>query len=97
MFHQLPVEVVVTETVVDVVVVDVGELVVWVVDTMDEVVAVVGCVAVVVVDVVVLLPHDARSIEATRRKVRDTRIIPFFIESFLNLLFNKTNYFGAFI
>ena len=68
MFHQLPVEVVVTETVVDVVV-DVGELVVWVVDTTDEVVVVVVCVVDVVVGVVVLLPHDARSMEATRRKV----------------------------
>ena len=54
-------------------------IVVWVVDTTDVVVVVVGCVAVVVVDVVVELPHDASSMEATRRKVRDTKIIPFFI------------------
>lgn len=77
--YQLPVEVVVTETVVGEVVVDVTELVVWVVDTTDEVVVVVVCVVDVVVGVVVLLPHDARSMEATRRKVRDARIIPFFI------------------
>jgi hypothetical protein len=69
----------VTDTVVGEVVVDVTELVVWVVDTTDDVVVVVVCVAVVVVGVVVLLLHDATSMEATRRKVRDTRIIPFFI------------------
>ena len=76
--HQFPVLVVVAVTVVAVAVVDVG---------MVEVVAVVAVVvveAVVVVLVVVAVVdelHDAKAIDATRRKLNNAQMIPFFMHN----------------
>jgi hypothetical protein len=75
--HQFPVLVVVAVTVVAVAVVDVG---------MVEVVAV---VAVVVVEAVVVLVvvavvdelQDAKAIDATKRKLSSTQMIPFFMHT----------------
>ena len=74
--HQFPVEVVVAVTVVAVLVdvVEVGTDVVVVVEVMAAVVGVS-----VVLDVVVELAHDAKKNDVTKRKVIDTKIIPFFI------------------
>ena len=65
----------VTAAVVDVPVV--GIVIAVVVVAVEEVVIVV--VVVVVADVVVELPHDDSSIDVTKRKASDNRIIPLFM------------------
>jgi hypothetical protein len=55
----------------------VGIVIAVVVVATEEVVSVV--VVVVVVDVVVELPHDDSSIDVTKRKASDNRIIPLFM------------------
>ena len=76
--HQLPVEVVDTVTAPDVVVPVVGIVITVVVVARVEVVVLV-VVVVVVVDVVVELPQDDSSIDVTKRKASDNRIIPLFM------------------
>ena len=55
----------------------VGIVIAVVVEAVEEVVIVV--VVVVVADVVVELPHDDSSIDVTKRKASDNRIIPLFM------------------
>jgi uncharacterized metal-binding protein len=71
------VEVVDAVTAADVDVPVVGIVIAVVVVATEEVVLVV--VVVVVVDVVVELPHDDSSIDVTKRKASDNRIIPLFM------------------
>ena len=74
--HQFPVEVVDAVTAADVDVPVVGIMIAVVVVAREEVVVV---VVVVVVDVVVELPHDDSSIDVTKRKASDNKIIPLFM------------------
>ena len=92
--HQFPVLVVVVLTVTGV---DVEAAVVVVDDVIGEANIVVD-VALVVTGVVIGVAklHDANSNDVTRRRLSDTKIIPFFIEtSCVNNTFSKSRFFNS--